>query len=250
MLTELQKRTIQAMVNVFETGKPAGDYSCVTLLPGDPGRLTYGRSQATLASGNLWRLLQGYCASASGAPAEGLRAYLARLEACDTSLDADAHLRVLLSEAGSDPVMRSIQDEFFDRTYWDPASLAAHMLGIETALGTGVVYDSFIHGAWARLRNATNAQVGVAPMGASTRERASERDPSERRWIGAYITVRRDWLAGHANPLLRRTVYRMDTFATLVAAGNWDLVLPIEAHGVRIDQHLLGVSEVAHAVDS
>jgi chitosanase len=54
MLTELQKKTAKAIVNIFETGRPLGDYSKVTLLQGDTGHLTYGRSQTTLASDNLY----------------------------------------------------------------------------------------------------------------------------------------------------------------------------------------------------
>ena len=50
-LTALQQSAAQAVVNIFETGSIRGNYSDVTLLPGDSGQLTYGRSQTTLASG-------------------------------------------------------------------------------------------------------------------------------------------------------------------------------------------------------
>ena len=53
MLSEQQKPTAQAIVNLFETGRVRGDYAGVTLIPGDTGHLTSGRSQTTLASGNL-----------------------------------------------------------------------------------------------------------------------------------------------------------------------------------------------------
>ncbi|HKM90283.1 MAG TPA: chitosanase [Candidatus Acidoferrales bacterium] len=230
MPSELQKRTIQAIVNVFETGMAAGDYANVTLLPGDAGHLTYGRSQTTLASGNLWRLVENYCQAAAGEVAEELRAYLPRLEARDITLDGDARFRLLLRDAGSDGVMQRVQVEFFDRVYWEPALAAAHGLGIPSALGTGVVYDSFIHGAWGRLRDATTARVGLpsASGGAGT-------GAGERAWVQEYVALRRDWLANHPNPVLRRAVYRMDTFAALIEAGNWALVLPVVAHGVLID---------------
>ena len=45
MSAELQKKTTQAIVNIFETSQPLGDYGKVTLLAGDSGHLTYGRSQ-------------------------------------------------------------------------------------------------------------------------------------------------------------------------------------------------------------
>ena len=55
MITDLNKLSIQAIVNVFETGRAHGDYGKVTLLSGDSGHLTYGRSQTTLASGKIGR---------------------------------------------------------------------------------------------------------------------------------------------------------------------------------------------------
>jgi chitosanase len=237
MLTELQKRTIQSVVNVFETGTPAGSYANITVAPGDPGHLTYGRSQTTLASGNLAILVKSYCDSPGAAHAGDLRAYLPRLAARDSALDADARLHALLREAAADDAMRRAQDEFFDHAYWDPAIRAAQGLSIQMPLGTGVVYDSFIHGAWVRLRDATLARLGlpaVAGSPAALARSASATD--ERAWVREYIALRRDWLATHPNSLLRRAVYRMDTFRALADAGNWDLALPLEAHGVTIDE--------------
>jgi len=43
-----------------------GDYRQVTLIAGDTGHLTFGRSQTKLGSGNLNELMQRYCAK-SGA---------------------------------------------------------------------------------------------------------------------------------------------------------------------------------------
>lgn len=86
MLTDLQKRTAQAIVNIFETGRVQGDYGKVTLLPGDAGHLTYGRSQTTLASGNLSLLVKNYCEADSAQFAGPLKAYLDRLASCDFSL--------------------------------------------------------------------------------------------------------------------------------------------------------------------
>src|SRR5215831_16707865 len=60
-ITELQKKTAQTIVNIFETGHVRGDYGMVTLLASDYGHLTYGRSQTTLASGNLFLLIRAYC---------------------------------------------------------------------------------------------------------------------------------------------------------------------------------------------
>ena len=47
-ITELQKKTAQAIVNIFETSHVRGDYGMVSLLAGDSGHLTYGRSSSAI----------------------------------------------------------------------------------------------------------------------------------------------------------------------------------------------------------
>ena len=61
MLTPTQKKTAESIINLFETDEVLGDYSKVTLLAGDTGHLTFGRSQTTLGSGNLYELVRRYC---------------------------------------------------------------------------------------------------------------------------------------------------------------------------------------------
>ncbi len=134
MLTELQKKIAQGIVNVFETGRVRGDYGKVTLIPRDPGHLSYGRSQTTLASGNLSRLIHAYCGAVGAQPAAAgaLRDYLDRVENRDTTLDTDTAFHNLLHEAGGDPVMHIVQDQFFDQTYWTPAVHSGSISGIST----------------------------------------------------------------------------------------------------------------------
>ncbi|MCF8109450.1 MAG: peptidoglycan-binding protein [Desulfohalobiaceae bacterium] len=227
MLTELQKRAAQAIVNIFETSRPLGDYSKVTLLQGDSGHLTYGRSQTTLSSGNLYLLIKRYCESAGAELAEALTPYLGRLEYRDVNLDQDMKFRRLLRDAGRDPVMQSAQDRFFDSVYWKPATRAARAIAVEQALGVGVVYDSCIHGSWSLMRGRTEERFGkVADIG-------------EKKWIQDYIEVRRDWLAHHSNDLLHKTVYRMNSFRELIEEGNWDLDLPFTCRGVLVSESVL-----------
>jgi chitosanase len=222
MLTKLQKQTAQAIVNVFETGRPLGDYGKVTLLPGDSGHLTYGRAQTTLASGNLFLLIKAYCAEPEAAYARPLTGYLDRLEAPDLSLDHDVAFRLLLQDAGEDPVMQTAQDGFFDRVYWEPSLQSAKSLGLASPLATSVVYDSKIHGSWHRMRDRAIGAHGRPDL------------IGEQPWVEAYIATRRGWLAGHSNRLLRRTVYRMDGFKDLIGNRKWTLRLPIRVHGVEI----------------
>jgi chitosanase len=180
MVTDIQKKTAQAIINIFETGRTQGDYGSVTLLRNDPGHLTYGRSQTTLASGNLYLLIKAYCEAPGALYAQDLSQFLSRLASRDLTLDNDQGIQSILRSAGGDPVMHSAQDQFFDRVYWNPAVQSADGLGIESALGTGVVYDSCIHGSWAMIRDMTTQQNGTpAAIG-------------EQRWIGSYVETRKN----------------------------------------------------------
>ena len=230
MPDRLQKLAAQAIVNVFETGSAHGDYGNVTVVSGDTGHLTYGRSQTTLASGNLYLLIKAYCDAAEAGYAAALRPYLDALQQRDLSLDDNGTFRNLLHEAGGDPVMRSEQDAFFDRAYWTPAQKAFDGMGAGTALGAAIVYDSFIHGSWRTVCTLTENSFGrLADIG-------------EKTWFPHYVDTRRDWLANHQNVRLHPTVYRMDAFKLLIAAGNWDLTLPFNVRGGRIDEDVLNAS--------
>lgn len=228
MLSELQKETAKAIVNIFETGKPRGDYGRVTLLMGDSGHLTYGRAQTTLGSGNLHLLIKDYCAAPGAVYGRALKPYLPQLADIDLRLDTDWTFRGLLKDAGADPVMCETQDAFFDRVYWTPAATAASKLGLGEALSVAIVYDSAVHGSWNAMRDRTTAKAG------------SPSKACERAWVTAYVRERRNWLVGHTNTLLRKTAYRMEAFEELIAANNWSLALPMSVRGVRIDEAALG----------
>lgn len=48
MLTQTQKKTAESIINIFETNEVLGNYGQLTVIPGDTGHLTFGRSQTTL----------------------------------------------------------------------------------------------------------------------------------------------------------------------------------------------------------
>jgi chitosanase len=227
MLTDLQKKAAQAVVNIFETGAAQGRYGSVTLAANDKGGLTYGRSQTTLTSGNLYLLIKAYCQAPGAQFAAQLTPYLQQLAALDTTLNTDMTFRGLLSAAGDDPVMHDTQDSFFDQNFWNPSVQAAASVGLNSALGSTVVYDSHIQGNWAAIRDRTNANHGAASQ------------IGEQAWITAYVNERRTWLAGNSNPSLPPTVYRMDAFLQLIGDGSWDLPLPLTVRGVSISEEVL-----------
>jgi len=226
-LTPTQVRTAQAIVNLFETGEVLGRYDQVTLLPEDPGHLTYGRSQTTLGSGNLHGMIASYCANHGARFGARLDAWLLRLAARDFALDTDRKLHNVLRASADDPVMRETQDSFFDSAYWQPALRAAGKLGLRSALAHAVVYDGHVHGSWTTIRDKANAAGTLATVG-------------EQAWIETYVGERRNWLATHRLPILRSTVYRMDAFQRLIDQGFWGLELPLVVRGAEISPASLG----------
>ncbi len=216
-----QAAAAKAIVNLFETGEVLGDYGAVTVLAGDSGHLTYGRSQTTLGSGNLAEMLARYCEQPGARFAGRLQAWLPRLRQRDLSLDHDQQLHNVLRACADDPVMRETQDRFFDQAYWEPAVRAAGKLGITLPLGIAIVYDSWVHGSWNLVRGMADQKGTLAQVG-------------EKAWLANYVQARRDWLAGHSNTLLRKTVYRMDAFARLIDLGQWALALPLVVRGQEI----------------
>jgi chitosanase len=148
--------------------------------------------------------------------------WLQRVEQRDTTLDHELRLHNLLRATADDPVMREMQDQFFDEGYWQPAARIAAAMGIATPLGLAVVYDSLIQGSWKTVRDLTITRAGrLAELG-------------ERAWIGAYVATRHAWLAGHRRSDLRATAYRMEAFQRLAEQAYWGLELPLVVRGAEL----------------
>jgi chitosanase len=220
-LTATQAQAAKAIVNLFETGAVRGHYGALAVLPGDTGRLTFGRSQASLGSGNLHLLVERYCGTVGARFGARLRAWLPALAARNAAADTDVKLHNLLRASADDPVMRDVQDAFFDELFWDPAVRASARLGVRSPLGAAIVYDSWVHGSWTSLRDRTNAGGTLNDLG-------------EHEWLRRYVRLRREWLATHPNALLRTTVYRMDTFQHMMEQESWGLPLPLVVRGEEI----------------
>jgi len=226
-MNALQKATIGAIVNVFETGRVRGDYGAIAVLKGDNGHLSYGRSQVTLGSGSLFALLGQYCQQPGARFAGDLQPHLSRFRQKDVTLDHDDTVKAMLQHAGrEDPVMRAVQDLFFGENYLGPACRHAEQAGITVPLGQAVVYDSHVQGGWGILSTRLGPVGGIG----------------EQEWTAKYVQRRREWLSGLKAPL-PATVYRMNAFSDLIADNKWDLALPLTVHGVTVTEEALAGGE-------
>lgn len=222
-LTAQQKRICEQVINVFETGSAQGNYSAIARFDDGPNRIrqvTYGRSQTT-EYGKLHDLVKRYTESV-GQLSEKLKPFIDKIGI--TPLVDDQAFLDLLKEAGKDPVMQRVQDEFFDERYYQPAIKWAAKNGFTLPLSALVIYDSFIHS-------------GSIPE--FLRNRFPAKTPAnggnEKDWITEYVDARDNWLRNHSNTLLRKTVYRTECFQREIQRGNWDFSkLPVDAQGVKV----------------
>lgn len=219
-----KKPLIQKIINVFETGTPEGAYDKLVVY--DDGingshQITYGRSQTT-EQGNLSLLIDMYVDNA-GKFADDFVPYLEKIGK-EPLVDDENFKRLLIRDARDDKSMRDTQDKFFDEVYWLPAMNWIERNGFKLPLSMLVAYDSYIHS-------------GSIPM--FLRKRFIEAPPAkggnEKKWVESYVEARHQWLKYHEKPILRRTIYRTQTFLNEMAKENWAMdVLPINANGVNI----------------
>lgn len=220
--SDLQERVIRAVVSVFEVGKPTGGHDTVAYNPNDKGGISYGMNQASLTSGNLYVVVQGYV-NAEGTYAAQLTPFLPQLRAKSPALNIDQTFRNLLVRAGADPVMQKVQEDAFDQRFLRPAFSTADNLGLTKPLSALVVCDGMNQGGFDRIRNITTARYGN-PRG------------REQLWISTYLCERHRWLACSSNGPMRASVYRVVDLKNMVKADNWELRLPIMAHGVVLTE--------------
>lgn len=219
-----QKRMMERVINVFETGSPDGNYSTIAIFhdgPHDIRQITYGRSQTT-EYGNLRRLVEDYV-NANGQFSQQLQPFADKVGS--VPLTDNAEFKNLLRKAGrEDPVMARTQDKFFDEVYFRPAMKWARQNGFELPLSGLVIYDSYIHSG--SILWVIRSKFPQSPPANGGDERA---------WTKAYVNARHNWLRNHPREVVRSTIYRTRCFSREIERGNWDLSqVPINANGVQV----------------
>jgi chitosanase len=224
ILNSTQRTLIERVINTIETGEPEGDYSDISIFADGPHnirQITYGRAQTT-EYGNLRKLIIMYSGQ-NGINSLALQPYINQIGS--SPLVNDAPFKKLLKESGrNDPIMRQMQDQFFDEVYFLPAMKWADDNGFTFALSALVIYDSYIHSGqilWL-LRNMFKENPPVA-------------GGDEKKWIREYVNARHDWLSTHHRPAVRKSIYRTQAFKEQISKNNWDLnTVPIAVNGTNV----------------
>jgi chitosanase len=179
MITDDNKRLIERVVNVFETGTPDGRYDKITIYPDGKDKslqITYGRSQTT-EQGNLSKLLTMYIDN-EGRFAEAFAPYVA-LIGQQPLVNDDTFKGLLRQAAQEDPVMRTTQDTFFDLIYYRPAFQFFDTNAFTFPLSLLVIYDSYIHSG--KIPDFLRKRFGELPPA---------KGGDEEKWVTSYVDIR------------------------------------------------------------
>lgn len=224
--TETDKLKALAIVHVFETSKPFGDYAACVVL-NDGAGVSYGINQFTHRSGSLAAIIREYLASGGQLGREILTAALPLLAKKTPTaikrLAADHLFKRTLKTAAITREMKAAQRLVAYERYLRPAIEICERMRFVTPLALAVVYDSVTHGSW---------ELISARVGGTVRTVKPNPLAFEKSWITEYVRARHRWLTDIKR--LRVTNYRTKFFLDQIAISNWELRLPVTVHGLRL----------------
>ena len=206
-LTTIQ-RTMLAVVEIFENGKP-NTFGLAYFNPATH-ELSGGLLMASFLSGNMGKLLLAY-QQAGGKMIDQHFIDVANTPPHDPTVlgDGVATFKAQFSAAASDPIMDTIQQNFFSDQFLTPAEEHAAALAITEPLGILTILDSYVQGGFTHV-------CSLMPIGQTL---------NQWDWVRTYIETRKNWLA--SRPVTAHTVYRMQALEGIVQANNWKLDLPL-----------------------
>lgn len=223
-----QKRRAEALTSVFENGTPTINYAAIEQL--DDGRgYTAGRAGFTTATGDAFLVVKRYT---ERVPQNPLAKYLPTLERLAESESNNVSelegFAAAWREAAHDARFRAAQDAINDELYFEPAMDMAKSLGVATALGQAILYDTIIqHGG------GTDAD-GLSALVARTKNRVGgtpKTGIAESQWLSAFLDVRAQDLLHPANTATQEvwavSVSRVRVFEKLLRDNNLALRGPI-----------------------
>ncbi|MFL6468105.1 MAG: chitosanase, partial [Pyrinomonadaceae bacterium] len=231
-----------AIVNIFETGKPFGEFAACVVL-NDGAGISYGINQFTHRSGSLAAVVEKYLELGGNVGRTVLENALPMLWRSDPrfvrALAANERCKKALRAAAITREMRQAQLHVALERYLKPAIEAASGSGFILPLSLAVIYDSLTHGSYERIRD----RVSVTPLGVQSRT-AEAFTLAEKAWIAEYVRKRDAWLA--SVPRLNATRYRTRFFLNQIMLGNWDLKLPLTVNGFWLkDEHIRSLTAFA-----
>jgi hypothetical protein len=220
--------TALAIVNIFETGKPFGEFAAVAVL-NDGAGISFGINQFTHRSGSLAAVVRRYLELEGAVGRFVLENALPNLDRKEPvvirAYSKDERVRKALRAAAVTREMRIAQMQIAFEKYLKPAVVECERLDFVLPLSLAVIYDSITHGSYEKIRD----RVRVTPLGVQSRTAEAVTLTFEKAWITEYIRTRDRWLA--AIPRLNATRYRTRFFLNQIMLGRWEVRLPLNVNG-------------------
>jgi len=219
------EQKVDQIVSIFENSTPELQYGYIEALNDGRG-YTAGRAGFTTATGDLIEVVHHYADLNPNVPSwPGLQSLIPRLEELSeqnsSSISGLSTLPDVWSHSADDPKFRQAQDDITESMYKNPAREICRQLGLKTALGFLVIYDTIIQ----------HGNGGDEDSLPSLLKRTHVNSSNEEAFIRAFLEVRRADLMNPADSDTanewRDSVDRVDALKRLVDTGNWDLSSPL-----------------------
>ena len=230
---ELSRR-IKAISNVFEVGGPEPDYAYVENL-GDGRGYTVTQYGFCTYNSEVAQVIDRYAAHVPTTP---LKRFLPQLPPVKWSGQAlDGFPTAWLKEIKASTLLGRACDEEADVLYFNPAVEAAAALGIRSAIGKAIFYDTL-------LQHGTSTDPDSLPtiIKRTLEENGDVESTSEAEFLRAFLAVRRSVLEDPHNretqEVWRASARRVDALLKLLNA-NPDLVPPIQVTNADVDVTVL-----------
>lgn len=232
------REAIWSITSIFESGRPGGNPAAYQTY--DSGIISYGKHQATLASGSLGRVLQAYFRRSSSPTSLVLQQeYAARVAQKDAALREDGRFKELLLQAATEQAMNEAQDEIFEQNFYQPAINQARQYNVVTPLGLACLYDTQIQGGLSILLPRVTEALGGKIGGTGTTGIIDE--PT---WIRTFLRLREERLLRLAEQseargdqtnarALRTSTFRVTELRKLLDANNLYLTGELLVRGQR-----------------
>jgi hypothetical protein len=230
---ELSRR-IKAISNVFEVGSPEPDYAYVENL-GDGRGYTVTQYGFCTYNSEVAQVIDRYAAHVPTTP---LKRFLPQLPPVKWSGQAlGGFAAAWRKEVKASKFLGRACDEEADVLYFNPAVEAAATLGIHSAIGKSIFYDTL-------LQHGTSTDPDSLPtiIKRTLEENGDVESTSEAAFLRAFLAVRRLVLEDPHNQetqdVWRASARRVDALLKLLNA-NPDLVPPIQVTNADVDVTVL-----------
>ena len=187
-ITPSQASIITELVSVFQNDSALVQYGFIEQRFDGAG-IVAGRDGFSSAGGELLQVVRSYAAQRPDTPLAAFEPSLAALAAAHSDdVTGLAELETAWRQAAGDPALRAAQDQVDEQLYYTPSLRRARGLGLRSALGLAIVYDTAVQHGFGSGPDGLDALISAATA-------TVHGDPAggvaESTWSGRYSTPAR-----------------------------------------------------------